>query len=174
MVVLYCISFTVTLALLLNLLITLTELLELLFWMFPVCLVVPSIPHAAADRQQEALHQSRGVRVRRALYLRRHHPDLPFSAANYRRFDQISPPKDTRPTWSNSVRTGTKLQNHSVLFKTFALFSVRIRIHLYNHDALQGRADFEILSYRLILCTKNALFLKSIFVYICIKQLASG
>lgn len=51
---------------------------------------VPCVPHTAADRKQEALHQSRGVRVRRPLPLRRHHPDLPFPAADYRRLHQIS------------------------------------------------------------------------------------
>lgn len=76
--------------------------------MFLVCLVVPSVPHAAADREQEALHQSRGVRVRRALHLRRHRPDLPFPAANYRCYDQMSAPEGTRPTRVNTVQTSAR------------------------------------------------------------------
>ena len=66
--------------------------------MFPACLVVPSLPHPAADRQQEALHQPRGVCVRRTLHLRRHRPDLPFPAADYWCFYQISAPKGKQMT----------------------------------------------------------------------------
>lgn len=101
--------------------------------MFLACLVVPSVPHAAADRKQEALHQSGGVRVRRALHLRRHHPDLPFPAANHRCFDQI---KSTRGYATNLGEEGA--ESFRAFLKPFALFSVRIRIHLENHDALQG------------------------------------
>uniref|UniRef100_A0A3B5Q792 Transmembrane BAX inhibitor motif containing 1a n=1 Tax=Xiphophorus maculatus TaxID=8083 RepID=A0A3B5Q792_XIPMA len=50
---------------------------------------VPGISHSAPDRKQEVLHQSGGVRLRRAVPLRRHRPDLPVPAADYRILHQM-------------------------------------------------------------------------------------
>lgn len=41
------------------------------------CAPVPGLPHPAPDREQEALHQPRGVCVCSSLHLRGHCPDLP-------------------------------------------------------------------------------------------------
>lgn len=93
---------------------------------------VPGVPHTAAVGEQEALHQSRGVRVRSALPLRRHRPDLPLPAANYRRFDQIIGP-DGYTTNVGQQGADKRLQKpfrgccfFFVFFyiKPFALFSV--------------------------------------------------
>lgn len=84
---------------------------------------VLSVPHAAADRKQEALNQPRRVCVRRTLHLRRHRPDLPLLAANYRGFDQINPPKGMQITWVYRV------QNNTVLFKSFPFLSESLDIY---------------------------------------------
>ena len=47
----------------------------------PVSSTVPGVPHAVADRQQEALDQPGRVRLRRPLPLRRHRPDLSHAPA---------------------------------------------------------------------------------------------
>lgn len=89
--------------------------------MFSLCFAVLSVPHAAADRKQETLHQPGGIRVRSALHLRRYRPDLPFPIADHRRLNQINPRGRTQDA---------PLQNHSMLCKTVSLFPVKIRRNL--------------------------------------------
>lgn len=50
---------------------------------------VPGLSHAAPDREQEALDQPRGVRLRRSLHLRRRHSDFHLPPANHRGLAEI-------------------------------------------------------------------------------------
>ena len=135
---------------------------------FLFVLVVPSLPHTAADRQQETLHQSRGIRVRCSLSLRRHYPDLPLPAADYWRFDQISPQGRRRANKHPAAKPFHAFQT-SACFHSESQHMYEVMVHFREQEGLNFRDCHSVGSSY---AQRNALFfLKSVFVWICINNL---